>query len=372
MKKILLVQTNYPGFLKDFDQKLKKTKNSYSKMKQLWDKEWFGQGNFYSKRLEPFGWQVEELIINDFVMQSQWAAEHRLMISQDNNWLFDKLPESIKNYLGLRGWMKKILFKQIEVLKPDVVYMHDLSILGVDDLRFIKKKVKLLAGQIACPLPLNRAPLGEYDLIVSSFPHYVKMFRKMGIGSEYLRWCFEDGVRKEIKTKKRDLGAVFVGGFSSAHSKGNRVLENLAENVRLDVWGYGINQLGINSPLKKHYNGELWGREMYDMMARAKIVVNRHINVAGNIANNMRMFDATGMGALLITDQKPNMSEFFEVGKEVVTYKNAEDLVKKVKYYLKHDDERDKIARAGQKRTLKDHTYKIRMKELSNILKKYL
>ena len=86
----------------------------------------------------------------------------------------------------------------------------------------------------------------------------------------------------------------------------------------------------------------------------------------------MRMYEATLMGALLITDEKQNMNEFFDTHKEVVTYKDAEELLFKIRHYLKHEKERKRIAQAGQKRTLKDHIYKIRMKQLDTILRKYL
>ena len=78
------------------------------------------------------------------------------------------------------------------------------------------------------------------------------------------------------------------------------------------------------------------------------------------------------MSALLITDHKANLSDFFDVGKEVISYKDDKTLISSVKYYLKHDKERERVARLGQKRALKDHTYKVRMKELSKMLSKHL
>ena len=50
---------------------------------------------------------------------------------------------------------------------------------------------------------------------------------------------------------------------------------------------------------------------MYKVYGRSKIVINRHGEVAQGFANNMRMFEATGMGALLMTGQSPNLSDFF-------------------------------------------------------------
>jgi len=72
-------------------------------------------------------------------------------------------------------------------------------------------------------------------------------------------------------------------------------------------------------------------------------------------ATNMRLFEATGVGILLITDSKVNLNELFELGKEVVAYRSPEECVELVQYYLEHDREREDIARAGQERTLQEH-----------------
>jgi spore maturation protein CgeB len=94
--------------------------------------------------------------------------------------------------------------------------------------------------------------------------------------------------------------------------------------------------------------------------------------VAENNANNMRLFEATGVGALLITDNKDNLGELFEVGKEVVSYSTPEEASELICYYLNHPDEAAAIARAGQERTLKEHTYENRIKELIPVLERYL
>lgn len=86
----------------------------------------------------------------------------------------------------------------------------------------------------------------------------------------------------------------------------------------------------------------------------------------------MTLFEATGIGSLLVTDFKSNLNELFEVGKEVVAYENAEDCIEKIRYYLDHESERAAIAASGQQRTLKEHTYFHRMQQLLEILNKFL
>ena len=89
-------------------------------------------------------------------------------------------------------------------------------------------------------------------------------------------------------------------------------------------------------------------------------------------AGNARLFEATGVGTLLVTDWKKNLHEMFEPGKEVVAYRAADECVEMVQYYLEHDKEREAIARAGQQRTLRDHTYYQRMQQLTDIVQKYV
>ena len=107
------------------------------------------------------------------------------------------------------------------------------------------------------------------------------------------------------------------------------------------------------------------------MLRDSFLTLNHHGDVPA-YANNMRLFEATGVGTLLITDWKANLHEIFEPGKEVVAYCSAEECSEMIRYYLEHDKEREDIARAGQQRTLRDHTYYKRMQQLVNIVQKYL
>src|SRR5262252_2070073 len=103
---------------------------------------------------------------------------------------------------------------------------------------------------------------------------------------------------------------------------------------------------------------------MFRILAASKMVVNYHIDIAQSYANNMRLFEATGTGALLVTDWKKNLHEMFELGKEAIAYRTPEECVEQVRYYLEHEEEREKIALAGQQRTLQEHTNYQRMQEL--------
>jgi spore maturation protein CgeB len=62
----------------------------------------------------------------------------------------------------------------------------------------------------------------------------------------------------------------------------------------------------------------------------------------------------------------------FVLDKEVIAYRTGEECAELIQYYLEHEDEREEIARAGQVRTLRDHTYNQRMQALVDIVARYL
>jgi spore maturation protein CgeB len=370
--RILIVDTYYPSFLQSF-RKIHKGlfRLSYERYKKELLKTAFGTSDFYSYNLKKLGWEASEIITNDEILQNKWAKENGLKVG-GNHFItkLQALPFAYK-FLGRPKWVQEIALAQIKKYKPDIVYIQDLSILNPETLRKVKTCCRLLVGQIASPLP-PRQYLKPFDLIVTSLPHYMSILRKMRIKSEYLKLAFDPRILKKVGKKKRIYNMTFVGSFTPYHSAGTKILEGLAKHVPVHVWGQGLEFLSPLSHLRKNYHGEAWGFEMYKILAKSKIVINRHISVSDGYANNMRLYEATGMGAMLITDRKKNLGELFKIGKEVVDYKNSADLVKKIGYYLKNETKREKIARSGQKRTLKDNTYRFRMRELVRILKKYV
>lgn len=365
--KFLFVDTYYPAFLKSFQEKNPFLKNKlYEVQKKNLLDECFGTSDFYSYNLKRLGHQSGDIIVNDEILQKTWARENNIEFSDYPLISKIQLFPYIHRFIGRPRWIQEIAFAQIKNSKPDVLYIQDLSIFNTDTLSKLKKYSKLIVGQIASPMP-HLQQLKHFDLIISSFPHFVNNFKNRGINSEYLPLAFEPRILKKIDGKnifpKYDVS--FIGSFTYYHRSGTHILEEAAKQVPINIWG-------SQSTVSKYYHGEAWGLDMFRILAQSKIIINRHIDVAEDYANNMRMYESTGMGALLITDEKKNLHELFTPGKEIITYKNTNDLIDKLKYYVGHDKVRTEIAQAGQKRTLKEHNYLTRMKELINIIYKYL
>jgi spore maturation protein CgeB len=77
-----------------------------------------------------------------------------------------------------------------------------------------------------------------------------------------------------------------------------------------------------------------------------------------------RVFEVPGAGGFLLTEMAPGLERFFLIGQEVATFESPRDLVEKVHFYLARPGERDAIARAGHMRTISEHTYPQRFREI--------
>jgi hypothetical protein len=263
-----------------------------------------------------------------------------------------------------------MLREQIKYYAPDVLLNQAMDVIGTGFLREMKPHVRFLMGQHAATPLLGYEDWGCYDLVISSFPPTVQWFREKGIPAEMHRLGFEPKVLSCLKREGRVFDVTFIGSLFGVHSSRIELLESLCSRFsQMRIWGPGVGRLPAGSPIRRCYAQQAWGGEMYQILCASKVTLNHHGDVAP-YANNTRLFEATGVGTLLITDWKINLHEMFEVGKEVVAYRSPEECAELIEYYLEHEEERKRIARAGQQRTLREHTYSRRMRELVETISK--
>lgn len=326
----------------------------------------FGTGDAYSRNLRELGHEATELISNCRPLQLKWAEEHSLA-----------LPLGAKRRPAPLAWgtLRRILDAQIEQLDPDVVYVQDVT--HVERLRPTALDGRFLVAQVGSQLP-RLDILRRYDLVTTLVPPLVKRLHALDIDAEYLGAAFDEAVLGRLQATGvtaavdgvRPHPVSFVGTIhpGHVHRGGVQFFERLSSDVALELWGQIDAKLPRSSPIRSRYRGQAWGMDMYGVLAESRIAVNRHGDFAAGYAANMRMFEATGVGALLMTESATNLSDFFEPGQEVVAYESVDDLVEKIRHFLVHDEERRHIAAAGQRRTLTQHTYGHRMRQLVGLL----
>ena len=373
--RVAIIDTYYPAFLADhYTRRSGLQECPYEQQLSALMERCFGTADAYSQNLRDQGHEAIDLVVNCEPLQRAWAREHGRSLWHGR--VARALP-SLAGQAASSVLLRRLAAAQVEAFQPDVVYVQDLWFFRRNELEALKTRGALLVGQCGSRLPTDNR-LSSFDLLTTSFPHLVERLRVQGIDSEYLRIAFDErvlarlrglGVRSEAESR-RALGVVFVGGIHapSDHRAGTEFLEHLCAELPIEVWGYVKDQLKRDSPIRRRHRGEAWGLDMYRVLANARIAINRHGDIAEGHANNMRLFEATGVGALLMTEAAPNLQELFEPGREIVAYENTDDLIEKARFYLEQDQERRAVAVAGQRRTLSEHTYRLRIRELTALL----
>ena len=156
----------------------------------------------------------------------------------------------------------------------------------------------------------------------------------------------------------------FVGTLVPARLYGERIaaLEALREHD-LKVWS--VHE--VPPSLRRHAHGPLLGEAMLRALCGARIVVNPHGDFM-RYGGNLRLFEACGVGAFQIADDRPGVREWFSPGEHLATYRDPEHLRELVASYLARDDERERIARAGRAHVVAHHTYAHRMNALVRLI----
>lgn len=379
----VVVDTYYPAFLHGFYRRRPGLADRpYAEQQRALMAAHFGTADYYSRNLVGLGLSAVEIVANCEPLQRAWARENGLALSPSpwavgrkgdrwtlgRRWGFVPWPRRPT----IDSWFLPVLEAQIKALRPEVLFLQDMNSFPQDFLRRLRTFVGLVVGQTAYALPPG-ADFSAFDLILSSLPHYVERFRAEGIASELFRLGFEATLLDELTASPQQYEVVHVGGYSPIHTERNEVLESLVQaGVPLTCWGYGVNHLPHSSPIRRCYRGELWGLAMHNVRFNSRIVVSKHISsVAGPHANIMTMYEATGVGSLLVIDERNDLDQLFQPGTEVATYRTPAECAEVIFHFLGNEAERQRVAVAGQTRTLAQHTYARRMQEYLDILAAY-
>jgi hypothetical protein len=357
--RVLIVDTCYPPFLSfHYERNPSLRKAPYATQWRALMDTFFGTADSYSYYLRELGHDACEVIANCEPLQMAWASEHGLRRQR-------------LGALRRQAVFDNVVAAQVEDFAPDVLYMQNLSVLDEGLLRELGAG-RLLVGQIATEL-VPEPTLRCFDLIVTALPQYVERLGDRGYDVELLRLAFDPRVRRRLGEVEVKQDVVFAGSLAGPQWRAaGPILESAAQRLPIDFYGFRTDLLPADSPIRTSYRGEAWGLDFYRVLASARIGLNRHGEVAEGRAANMRLYEATGVGTFLLTDERSDLHDLFEPGRELVTYADADDLVEQARYYLEHEDERSAISRAGQERTLREHTWEHRMTQVVDILSRRL
>jgi spore maturation protein CgeB len=320
----------------------------------------FNLEHFVSRAFLQLGWEV--LRLNSYAaIPNPVRFNTYLRMLSSRSYKFHSLIDHVA------GMEEKMTF-HVERMRPDLLlvfkgelfppkvarkvsYEHGVktAIWFPDDPRFL--------GSILLPIAQS------FDHVVVSSRSTIPLLEDIGVRSAtHLPFACDPGLHKSMGLKKRyDL--TFVGSYYPERA---RVLVKIA-NHELRVWGPGWNMPWVPKKVRRQVmQGGSFGQESVEILNKSRITVNVHnqFDLRASGKANMRVFEATGCGAFLLTDETDGIRESFRIGQELVCYESSDDLPELVEQYLNSKDERERIASAGQQRAYRDHTYSERVRVL--------
>jgi spore maturation protein CgeB len=393
--KLFTVSSMYPGYLESFYNRFNSTgKLPYKEHYDLLLNDTTEFVGSYTRTFRRLGADAECVIANDNLLQKKWRSENYSNGENDRD----------------------ILIEQVRRFQPEILWIDNLSYTDKDwlkNIREVAKSIKLIVAYHCSPFsPRIIERLKHVDFLITCTPGLKQEMEANGIRTYLVYHGFDLDLIKRIEGGSgfpaNDL--VFSGSLTAgADFHGDRIelVESLLrENIDMALYVnlesqnkirakqviYNVNELLKKVHLEslksyvpllrygtkpvKNYSDSLlrknrpsvFGIDMYNLFRRAGIVLNMHIGISREYAGNMRLFEVTGVGSCLLTDNKKNLGDLFDINKEIVVYDNIQDCIEKTKWLLGNEGERKKIAEAGQKKTLEFHTVENRCKRIMEII----
>ena len=201
-----------------------------------------------------------------------------------------------------------------------------------------------------------------FDLAVTTDPDSLHKYRTLPDVRVHLsQWaCNRYAYARTTAELRHDV--TFVG---QPHGDRRQITTSLREaGVPVQCWGFGWPA------------GPIEHAQMVEVFASSRINLNlSNSSEAAGVKARLRQalhlrpsaprppqikgrnFEVPGCGGFLLTERVPHLERYFELDQEVAVYEGVDDLIEKVRYWLDHPQERQRVADAGYHRVLAEHTY---------------
>lgn len=331
----------YPAYLRRLNQ-LASRADGFKERRQIFLSDRFNALHFLKTVLEAEG---GAFFTNgdDEILQRHWARE---------------------NGMRSRPSLEDILLAQIEHHRTEVFY-------NLDPVRYASSFVRKLPGCVQKTVCWRAAPSGladltAYDAVLGNFPSILESWRRKGCRAELFFPAIDPVMSEYGNDGERPIDVLFVGSYSRHHFARAKVLEQVAALSKTRAIVYCLNSARLTAlaespigrllPLGRYRPPKaivsiarppVFGRQLYELIGKSKIVLNGAIDMAGNDRGNMRCFEAMGCGALLLSDAG-NYPFGMRNEETMVTYDGAQDCLERIDRCLDRWPEPKEISDRGR------------------------
>lgn len=272
--------------------------------------------------------------------------------------------------------LNRRLQEEAKTFAPEVVLVVMGFHIWPRTLAAIKQETGALIVNYATDDPFNertssrdlREAISLYDVYACTKKATMEDVARAGCPNvQYVRFGYHPSVHfvetpataEEQKRFAADIA--FVGEGDADRVPFFRALMKAIPNLNLALYG-GLWEL---SPvLRRYYRGTVRGREFRLALGGAKIAVNL-VRVQNRDDHVMRTFEGPACGAFMLSERTEEHLALFAEGREAAYFESPQELVEKARYYLANDSDRERIRKAGYRKTIAgSHTYRDRLMQI--------
>jgi len=271
---------------------------------------------------------------------------------------FSKQSESIPFLLTTKDHrLNQQLIETINLYKPDFIVVPNGQFLDAKILKAFTNIVRV-NWQIDDPyfIQQNRSQqvVPHYHLIYTTHLSSTFTYNQMNLQSKYLMFGVDLEVYKPLPPTSKPIDVAFVG---TPYMQRESMLR--AAKLSHQLKQYNIQIMGGYGTKPPTWTD----KRRLDPIEINKIINQTKINLSftdqphGVTAMKCRLFEITAAKGMVLTQFCQELSQFFDIGREIAVFQTTTDLIDRISYYIQHPEEVESIANAGYRRTINYHTY---------------
>jgi hypothetical protein len=262
----------------------------------------------------------------------------------------------LKSYLGEKA-ATALVDKLMSISRPDLLFFH------ARDISFellLRAKLRMpvvmyyddcIRGS-SCTFEEVIKQGQQADIMYLTNRGEVPVYQERGVNARFITGgCDPTGHRVVDNTDPfYQSDVAFIGKPNTPERA--ECMRMLAKKFDLKLWGSGWEKYGLSAAAT-----DVYASEYRKICAGAKIILGWNIDPTIDLYFSNRTWYTLGCGGFLLTAYTPSLEELFGRGKELDWFESVGECCDKIEYYLQHEEERQKIAKAGYQLAHNEYSY---------------
>jgi len=298
------------------------------------------------------------------------------------------------------GKFEKHLKQYILEIEPEIIIADQLNLASKNLMLWVRNRFPetKFISRYCITMSTDHEYIPLYDLLLGCTPSLVQQAQSLGgkCALFYHTWEPSEVLKTQLTSDhfKIEKSVVFLGSVvlnTNHHMTRAKILLALSKalNERFCLLGeihkpdFRLRDWFIRplkcfkisrkyAELKRIARPALFRNDYYMQINKSMLIVNPPIDLSGCDIGNIRLFEAAALGTPQIIPQCDNLKDLFEENKEIITYQNKSDLIRKVRLLLQSPNYLSEIGERSQKRWERDHSTKARANLLSTLIHRCL